>query len=184
VDAVVDPEKVENVMDRAGARQVLSMNEPRAYACAAAFAVADEEVRLSILTAPEGGRGVDGPARWLVLTDTRSIEVSGEMHGDWWSRQSTSRPFASPITLTIRSLRDFRRLSFSGHAWIWLLDSGDSIRDFVGGTTAMLHPEDGSDPLILWANYRDSGSAFPPAATIVEAIRWLASRVPLEAPTP
>ena len=62
VDSVVDMDTVDRVMGLAGASQFRNTIEPVAFASAASFAVAGENIRLCILTPPEVAREASGQA--------------------------------------------------------------------------------------------------------------------------
>ena len=177
VDSVVDRDTVDQVMGLAGASQFRNTIEPVAFASAAAFAVAGDSIRFSILTPPEVAREASGQARWLVVTDSRVVEVSGEMRGDWWSRSTYPQRLVGSIAVSTSPLTRFSGLVFTGPGWIWDPEGPDSVGDFMRDTTAVLQPVDGSEGLVLWKDYVDSGSVFPKPSDLLTALRWLVTRL-------
>lgn len=120
----------------------------RAYATAAALAVAGEPIVLAILRMPNGRAAEPPSGRLIVLTGTRSIEVAGHVPNDWWSAfaWSTNQPLET--RLSVRPLNQFTEITVDAEARTWLLP--DPVRQgWTYGTSATLTGP-GVEPLTLW----------------------------------
>lgn len=178
MDPVVDPSVVDALFDAAGVSNYRNAQDLTIFASAAGFCVGAELVRLSIFTPPQGPRDASGPARWIVITDKRAIEVVGEMSGDWWSRRPIQFAVSGELTVSVRPLATFKELRFTGNRWMWHPEAADSAREWLRGTAAVLRPVDGSEDLILWEDFADNGAGAPKAGNLLDGLRWLATRIP------
>lgn len=168
-------EDVQVIMEAAGLNYRPSSRQARAFATAAAFAAAGEDVVLAILRPPAIPRSEVGQARLLVVTSTRAIEVTGPMSGDW----SASLPFADRgpaggIAVVVRNLNEFTGFTLDAGGWQFLAEEGDGASSYVEGSSATLTGHD-VEPLVLW-DPSDAAHTYPRCshADWLRFLHWIA----------
>lgn len=173
MDSVVDEERVSSLMELAGAGQVLSLPEPRAFAAAATFALAGEAAQVSAFGVPTIDRAATGPARWLAISDSRVVTVEGDVHGGWWSGLQANRRFASSLTTIIRPRSLFDRVEFDSDGWAWFMRSENSTVDFLYDLTLTLSSSRSNERVVVYDGYQRGGSIVPTPASVFSGVRWL-----------
>lgn len=138
----------------------------------AAFALNAEQPILVLFDPPATERTESGPARLLVVTRSRAIESTATLPGDWYSsflRQH--RP--ADLAVTVRSLRQFDRLTVTGGTWRH--NEALTATDILYGTSAALTGPPGTDPLILWSHERQPTSRNGQADMLLAGLQQIAT---------
>lgn len=170
---IAQVEKMAAIRKLAGVSDSVRSLEVTAFVGAAAFVLGAEEPIMALMTVPQL-RHERGPGRLLVLTATRAIEVIGDISGDWWS--SIQRAWPTDVSVRVRDLEQMPDLEFTGDGRMWLLEETHADADFLAGTSAALIDPVGAQRLELWDGYQPGGSAVAEAASLITALRFLASR--------
>lgn len=173
----VDATAVATIMEMAGAGSHRDKPGASGFARAAAFAAGPETARLSLFYPPAGARNAYGTARWLLITDTRIIEVTGDLPGSW--ELGVTDKELKTISVSVRPLPRSYTLDISAPATLWKDSHDASAWDILRGLVATLvstDPDVGDQE--LWNGDPNSASVQPDATSLLAGIRWFAQRVP------
>lgn len=143
----------------------------RALVTAGRFALGSEALATGWFEPPRVDRGQPGPARLVLLTVSRAIEVRGTVSIGAFARVSYSRE--NRVALSVRSLSSFSDLLLDAAPFQWLLGHGDPDEAFLNGTSLVLTGPPGVEPLVLWTDGDGAGYWLGPRDARVLALRAL-----------
>lgn len=159
-------------MADAGLGRYQTNAQARTLSTFTAFWVADEPVKLAVFRQPAVARHEVGSARLPVITESRAIEVSGQMAGDW---SCNDRPIQNgPVSTSIRDLNDFSGVTFESEAVQWVLEDDDA-RNFTRRTTVTLIGQGRPDPLTVWSTAQNEFARGAEEAELA-FLQWMAAR--------